>query len=62
MNGANHDFVESRHRAQSSFFNPFCERYLSRDVVLQSSRKGVEWRRGTVYNGGEIQGGFADEI
>ena len=22
----------------------------------------VEWRRGTVYNGGEIQGGFADEI
>ena len=23
---------------------------------------GVEWRRGTVYNGGEIQGGFADEI
>jgi len=25
-------------------------------------RGGVEWRRGTVYNGGEIQGGFADEI
>ena len=24
--------------------------------------EGVEWRRGTVYNGGEIQGGFADEI
>lgn len=23
---------------------------------------GVEWMRGTVYNGGEIQGGFADEI
>jgi len=23
---------------------------------------GVEWRRGTVYNDGEIQGGFADEI
>ena len=22
----------------------------------------VEQRRGTVYNGGEIQGGFADEI
>ena len=24
--------------------------------------EGVEWRRGTVYNGGEIQGGFADGI
>ena len=24
--------------------------------------EGVEWRRGTVYNGGEIQGGFEDEI
>ena len=24
--------------------------------------ENVEWRRGTVYNGGEIQGGFADEI
>ena len=24
--------------------------------------EGVEWMRGTVYNGGEIQGGFADEI
>ena len=26
------------------------------------SSAGVEWMRGTVYNGGEIQGGFADEI
>ena len=31
-------------------------------ISFSGVRGGVEWMRGTVYNGGEIQGGFADEI
>lgn len=53
--------MKSRHGAQSSFLTYFVNGAYH-VVSLGGVLSGVEWRRGTVYNGGEIQGGFADEI
>ena len=47
---------------ETSFFILFCDTQLSRDIVLRSSRRALSGGGETVYNGGEIQGGFADEI